>query len=182
MVVLGLDPSKTSCGWAVFDGRRIVAGGAEQCRHRQAQGVKGIEAAYSGAVNLWAAGLAERIFEEHQPIAVAIEEPLAHTKDGATGKHVLAVVFSGLASVPVSRGVRVYSVPQGTWRKGIGVNQSRGSNTKAEAMRLCRLFDGSAPPTHDEAEARLIARWLAAQIKLTAGHETLPLMAAGGAR
>ena len=179
---LGIDPSKTSCGWAVNDGERTVTSGTASCAHRQTEGVKGIEALYSGRLNLWAFSLGAQLIDRFSPVAMAIEEILTHTPDGAVGKHVSAVIFSGLSAAAVSRNVPVYSVPQGTWRKGVGVKQGGGSNTKAEAMRLCRLFDGAAPRTHDAAEARLIARWLAAQFSSRASHNMLPLMAAAATR
>lgn len=185
MRVLGIDPSKSSVGWAVFAEDRILAGDAETCPHSQTKGVKGIEASYSGAVNIWSAMLAARLIDQFAPDLVAIEEPLAQARDGALGRHVKTVIFSGLAAVAVARQISVHSVPQGTWRSGVGVipaprGTARTPHNKAEALRLCRLLDGAAPRTHDEAEARLIARWAAAQHNPRLANATLPLMAAAG--
>lgn len=177
MISLGFDPSKRSCGWAVFDGEHVVASGAETCPHDRPRDARGIDAGYGGLVVIWARNLARRIIDEHRPAVVAIERPVRVRSNDPQSQYIVHMVHGGLSSIPAGRGVLILSVAQQTWRAGLGIKQRSTTENKRNAKQVCRLF-GHTFRTDDEAEAILIARWGHAQISHKTSIENLPLVAA----
>lgn len=181
---LGLDPSTAGLGWAVNNGQRVVAAGSEKCPRVPTSGVSGLEAAYSGAVCEWAREFVSVCVMAHAVRAVAIEEPIVAVGKSNTNQrtlHVAAVLFAACAAGAISAGVKVWGVAQQTWRAGVGIprpraglsSSQRTKHNKTEAMRLIKLL-GHDARSHDEAEAALIAHWLASQVRgRPANHEDL---------
>lgn len=161
----------------MFDGEHVIASGAEKCPHDRSRDARGIEAGYGGRVVIWTRNLARQIIDEHGPDVVAIEEPVSVRGNRVGDQYIMHAVHCGLASIPAGRRMRLLSVHQGTWRKGVGIKSKDSAHNKAEAKRVCRLF-GHSFQTDDEAEAILIARWRHAQLSHQTAIENLPLVAA----
>ena len=85
--------------------------------------------------------------------------------------HLSAVMFASLAAGAVRANAAVWGVPQQTWCSMVGVRRApqglsstmRSKHNKREALRVCQQRLNHKASTHDEAEAALIAEWLATE-------------------
>ena len=179
MRILGIDPSTASCGWAIFDGEKILASGSDRfpAAAKPTKGGKGLDLARAGAVADWMKGNIAFLAARHDVTHIVVEEPLpsdafAHRRNtNRTTQQIMATLATAVGEVANRIGVPCRTVNQSTWRAAFGIMKGaprkgkRSDYAKARAIDVCGFLDGNQPETHDEAEARLIARWLADQMK-----------------
>ena len=149
MIVLALDLSKTSRGWAVGDGRTWLSG-ALKCPHKPPEDMKptDIDAAYTGAIADWLRRSLHALIEEHHPQYAAVEKPLPGNlterkkffrKDADMAGQSLVAVSAGGTSFATThhlhglcyeacgllyrKAIPTVFVSAQTWRRSLGIGQ-----------------------------------------------------------
>jgi hypothetical protein len=149
LIVLALDLSKSSSGFAVGDGKRWTAG-CLKCPYQPPDDMRSndIDAGYSGLIANWFRHSLHAIIEEHRPQRAAIEKPLPgnlatkrkyfQKNSDAFGESLVSVESGGTSYATLHylhglafeacgllhrKNIPTIFVAAQTWRRSLGIGQ-----------------------------------------------------------
>jgi len=198
LIVLALDLSKTSTGWAVGDGKEWRFG-TLKCPIHAPESLRptDIDADYAGAVSNWFRASLFAIIETHRPTAAAIEKPLPgnlterkkyfRKETDAFGESLVSVPAGGTSFATLfflyglafeatgllaRKAIPTTFVAAQTWRKAVGIGQKPKSSKDGKFYKNEAIrqcrLRGFDVSSSDAAEALLIAVYLCGKLNLDA--------------
>jgi hypothetical protein len=151
MRVLGLDPSKRSCGWALYaPGEHVASGTWELGSELTSRGTV-FARVHEQMMSLHSLGEIEAVF--YEDVVNVIPGTVPTNKESVL---LAAGIAAHIESFGEAMGFRIIrGVNQSTWRRHFIGKMPRGTKSvdlKAMAMARCRQL-GFRPLKHDQAEA-----------------------------
>lgn len=123
-VILGLDCSTTSTGWAIFDNKGLAAYGI----------VQGIGEDWRERL-VYQAPKIKEIIEKYNPTLIIMEDVPLNSKGGLKILVVLGAVQGIVLGIASSNGIPIRFVTPNEWRSKVGLFNGNREGTKREEMK-----------------------------------------------